>query len=102
MTCRMIWPVKRRGGEHRVFVDMSFFEVEEGREADFERDFANLIAHARDAEGCISSELVSLDEERRYGWVERWDSRESHNHFNQYLFGYLLPNQLDVLRFARR
>jgi quinol monooxygenase YgiN len=81
---------------------MSFFEVEEGAQAKFEADMAGLIAHARDAFGCLSSELVRLDEERRYAWVERWVSREAHNHFNQILFGQLLPQQPDLLSRAQR
>ena len=85
-----------------MFLDMSFFEVEEGAQATFEVDMAGIIAHARDAVGCLSSELARLDEERRYVWVERWVSREAHNHFNQILFGQLLPQQPDILRFARR
>lgn len=85
-----------------MFVDLSFFEVEEGHETVFEADMAGIIAHARDAVGCLSSELVRLDEEQRYLWVERWVSREAHNHFNQILFGQLLPQQPDILRVARR
>lgn len=85
-----------------MFVDVSFFEVEEGQLEQFERDFASIVVHARDAEGCISSELVRLDEERRYAWVERWATREAHNHFNQFLFGMLLPERPDLARYSRR
>ncbi|HET7037667.1 MAG TPA: antibiotic biosynthesis monooxygenase [Thermomicrobiaceae bacterium] len=85
-----------------MFVDVSFFEVEEGLGDLFERDFASVVAQAREAEGCISSELVRLDEERRYAWIERWASREEHNHFNQILFGMLLPERPDLARFAHR
>ena len=85
-----------------MFVDVSFFEVEEGQRDLFEHDFASIVAYAREAEGCVSSELVRLDEERRYAWVERWISREDHNHFNQVLFGLLLPERPDLARFSHR
>ena len=85
-----------------MFIDVSFFEVEEGKLDGFERDFASIIAHAREAEGNISSELIRLSEERRYAWVERWRTREDHNHFNQILFGMLLPERPDLARFSHR
>ena len=85
-----------------MFVDLSFFEVEEGKRELFEHDFAGIAAHAREAEGFISAELVRLDEELRYCWVERWRSREDHNRFNQLLFGLLLPERPDLARYSRR
>ncbi len=85
-----------------MFIDLSFFEVDEGMQLEFEQLFRVLIAAARDTEGCVSSELVRLDEEQRYVWVERWVSREAHNAFNQRLFGEILPRLPDVERYARR
>ncbi|GBD20701.1 hypothetical protein HRbin28_01146 [bacterium HR28] len=85
-----------------MFIDLSFFEVDEGMQPEFEQVFRVLIAAAREAEGCVSSELVRLDEEQRYVWVERWVSREAHNAFNQRLFGELLPRLPDFERYARR
>ncbi|GBD16243.1 hypothetical protein HRbin26_01138 [bacterium HR26] len=85
-----------------MFVDLSFFEVEEGMQHVFERAFRVLIEQARQADGCLSSELVRLDEDRRYVWVERWSSREAHNRFNQLLFGQLLPRLPDLERYAQR
>jgi hypothetical protein len=74
-----------------VFVDLSFFEVAEGHEERYERAFAAVVAEAGAAQGCLSSELVRLSEERYYCWVERWESREAHLAFNEFLFGELLP-----------
>jgi len=74
-----------------VFVDVSFFEVEAGHEERYERAFLRVVARAAEAEGCLSSELVRLSEERRYCWVERWRTREAHLEFNEFLFGELLP-----------
>lgn len=85
-----------------MFVDLSFFEVEEGMQHVFERAFRVLIEQARQSDGCLSSELVRLDEDRRYVWVERWSSREAHNRFNQLLFGQLLPRLPDLERYAQR
>jgi quinol monooxygenase YgiN len=85
-----------------MFVDVSFFEVEDGMSHEFERDFAPIVTRAREMDGCLSSELVKLDEENRYIWVERWRDREAHNDFNQILFGQLLPSIPDVLRYAAR
>lgn len=85
-----------------MFIDLSFFEIEEGRQADFERAFRLIIAAARDAEGCLSSELVRLDEDQRYVWVERWISREAHNAFNQHLFAEVLPRLRDFEQYSRR
>ncbi|MDW7981443.1 MAG: antibiotic biosynthesis monooxygenase family protein [Thermomicrobium sp.] len=85
-----------------MFIDLSFFEVADGMQPEFERSFRVLIAAARQADGCLSSELVRLDEEQRYVWVERWSSREAHNAFNERLFGELLPRMPDLERYARR
>ena len=74
-----------------MFVDLSFFEVSEGHEERYERAFAVVVAEAGAADGCLSSELVRLSEERYYCWVERWESREAHLTFNEFLFGQLLP-----------
>jgi Antibiotic biosynthesis monooxygenase len=74
-----------------VFVDLSFFEVAEGHEERYERAFAVVVTEAGGTPGCLSSELVRLSEERRYCWVERWESREAHLTFNEFLFGELLP-----------
>jgi hypothetical protein len=82
-----------------MFIDMSFFEVREGQAEPFESALLAVVARAREAEGCVSSDLVRLSEERRYCWVERWATREAHLAFNEYLFGVLLhsiPN-LDEL-----
>ncbi len=85
-----------------MFVDLSFFEVEEGMQPEFESAFRVLVAAAREAEGCLSSELVRLEEDRRYVWVERWTSRQAHNAFNERLFAELLPRLPDLERYARR
>jgi quinol monooxygenase YgiN len=85
-----------------MFIDVSFFEVKEGMGHEFERDFSPVVTRARETEGCLSSELVKLDEENRYVWVERWKDREAHNDFNQILFGQLLPSFPDLLRHATR
>lgn len=85
-----------------MFVDMSFFEVEEGLNAAFERDFGPIVHRAREADGCLSSELVQLNEENRYVWLERWTNREAHNDFNVVLFSQLLPGLPDVFRYAAR
>lgn len=85
-----------------MFIDVSFFEIEEGQQRTFERDFGALVVRSRETAGCISSELVRLDEERRYMWVERWATREAHNGFNEILFGQLLPSLPDFGRYATR
>jgi hypothetical protein len=74
-----------------MFVDLSFFEVAEGEEERFEQAFAAVVAQAREAEGCVTSDFVRLTEERVYCWVERWVSRDAHLRFNEFLFGELLP-----------
>ncbi|MBX5444877.1 antibiotic biosynthesis monooxygenase [Sphaerobacter sp.] len=85
-----------------MFVDISVFEVEEGMQGVFERDFLPVVERARAEQGCLSSELVRLEEERRYAWVERWESREQHNAFNEILFGQILPNLPDIGRYSTR
>ncbi|HEX7103370.1 MAG TPA: antibiotic biosynthesis monooxygenase [Nitrolancea sp.] len=85
-----------------MFIDLSFFEVEEGHQRSFERDFGTIVLRARDTTGCITSELVRLDEDFHYVWVERWDRREEHNAFNEILFGELLPSLPDIGRYASR
>lgn len=85
-----------------MFVDVSFFEVEEGMQRVFERDFRTVVERAREMAGCVSSELVKLSEVGRYAWVERWDTREEHNAFNEILFGQLLPSLPDFGRYATR
>ena len=85
-----------------MFVDVSFFEVEEGLHHIFERDFAPIVIRALEADGCLSSELVKLDEENRYAWLERWTDREAHNDFNVALFSQLLPSLPDIFRYAVR
>lgn len=85
-----------------MFIDLTFFEVDEGMQHVFEQAFRVIVQQAREAEGCLSSELVRLDEECRYVWVERWTTREAHNSFNQRLFGDILPRLPDLERVARR
>lgn len=85
-----------------MFVDVSFFEVEEGMQRVFERDFRGVVERAAREPGCISSELVKLDEDRHYAWVERWSTREGHKAFNEILFGQLLPAMPDFGRYATR
>ena len=85
-----------------MFVDLSFFEVEEGHQRSFERDFGTIVMRARESGGCLSSELVRMDEDYHYVWVERWDNREEHNAFTEILFGQLLPALPDIGRYANR
>lgn len=85
-----------------MFIDLSFFEVEEGHQRSFERDFGTIVVQARATTGCITSELVRMDEDYHYVWVERWDSREEHNAFNEILFGQLLPALPDIGHYASR
>lgn len=85
-----------------MFIDVSFFEVEEGMQRVFERDFRAVVERAAREPGCLSSELVKLDEDHHYAWVERWTTRESHNAFNEVLFGELLPGLPDFGRYATR
>lgn len=85
-----------------MFVDVSFFEVEDGFSHSFERDFGPIVTRAREADGCLSSELVKLNEDNRYAWVERWMSRETHNDFNVVLFSQILPGLPEFFRYAVR
>lgn len=85
-----------------MFVDISFFEIDEGTQRIFERDFGVIVARAGAEEGCLSSDLVRLDEDRRYAWVERWRSQAEHNAFNEILFGELLPRLPDFTRYTTR
>ncbi len=85
-----------------MFVDVSFFEVEEGMSHSFEREFGPIVTRAREADGCVSSELVKLNEDNRYAWLERWTDREAHNDFNVVLFSQILPGLPDIFRYAAR
>lgn len=85
-----------------MFVDVSFFEVEEGTQRRFERDFGQIVSHAGQIAECISSELVKLEDGRTYAWVERWTNVEDHNAFNEVLFAQLLPELPDFGRYATR
>jgi quinol monooxygenase YgiN len=85
-----------------MFVDLSYFEVEEGHQRSFERDFGTIVQQARETGGCITSELIRMDEDFHYVWVERWETREEHNSFNEILFGQLLPSLPDIGRYATR
>lgn len=85
-----------------MFLDISIFEVDEDMGPTFERDFRPIVERAQGMPGCLSSELIKLDEVGRYAWVERWASREEHNAFNEVLFGELLPRIPDIGRYARR
>ena len=85
-----------------MFIDVSFFDVEEGMQRVFERDFRGVVERAAREPGCLSSELVKLDEDHHYAWVERWTSRATHNTFNEILFGQLLPALPDFGRYATR
>ncbi|MBX6343235.1 MAG: antibiotic biosynthesis monooxygenase [Thermomicrobiaceae bacterium] len=85
-----------------MFVDISFFEVEEGMHRHFEQEFGPVVVRARQMPGCLSSELVKLDEPDRYAWVERWETRQAHAAFNEILFGQILPSIPDFGRYATR
>lgn len=74
-----------------TFVDLSFFEIADGHAEEFEAAFGAVVARAAAAAGCLTSELLRLNEEGFYCWVERWESREAHLAFNEFLFGELLP-----------
>lgn len=74
-----------------MFVDMSFFEVDEEYCEQFERIYGRITSNANAAEGCLSSELFRLTEERRYCWVERLVDRDAHQQFNEFLFGDIIP-----------
>lgn len=85
-----------------MFVDLSFFEVEEGHQRSFEREFGTIVKRASETNGCVTSELIRMDEDYHYVWVERWENREEHNNFNEILFGQLLPDLPDIGRYASR
>lgn len=85
-----------------MFIDLSHFEIEEGYQRTFEQQFGTIVVRARATPGCISSELVRLDGQRNYIWVERWATREEHDAFNEILFGQLLPSLPDFGRYATR
>ena len=74
-----------------MFVDMSFFEVDDAHAEMFEQVYGDITRNARSADGCLSSELVRLSEINRYCWVERWETRDAHQRFNEFLFGDLIP-----------
>lgn len=80
-----------------MFVDLSFFEVDDSYCEEFERLYGQITKDALDAEGCISSELVRLTEINRYVWVERWASRDHHQRFNEFLFGDIIPGLPDEM-----
>lgn len=74
-----------------MFVDLTFFEVVGEHIERFEIAYGSIIHEAREAEGCISSDLVRLSEVNRYCWVERWVNRDAHQRFNEFLFGDIIP-----------
>lgn len=74
-----------------MFVDMSFFEVDNAYRDQFEQVYGEIIRKALEAEGCLSSDLVRLSEVNRYCWVERWQTRDAHQRYNEFLFGDLIP-----------
>lgn len=80
-----------------MFVDMSFFEVESAFCGQFELVYGRITRNALQAEGCISSDLIRLSEVNRYCWVERWESRDAHQRFNEFLFGDLIPGLPDEM-----
>ena len=80
-----------------MFVDMSFFEVDDDYAEMFEQVYGDIIRKACDAEGCLSSDLIRLSEINRYCWVERWETRDAHQRFNEFLFGDLIPGLPDEL-----
>jgi quinol monooxygenase YgiN len=83
-------------------MDISFFEVEPGDEERFEREFGDIVAQALAAVGCRSSELIRLNEERRYCWLERWESRDAHQRFNEFLFDDIVPGHAELIDAVRR
>lgn len=80
-----------------MFVDMSFFQVDPAWCDQFETLYADVVHQARDAEGCISSDLIRLTEIDRYCWVERWVNRDAHQQFNEFLFGDIVPGLPDEM-----
>lgn len=94
---------RARGLGFRMFVDMSFLEVEPEHIARFENVYGEIVRRAAEAEGCISSDLVRLSEINRYCWVERWVSRDAHQQFNEFLFGDIIPGlPEDLMAYVRR
>lgn len=85
-----------------MFMDVSFFEVEPGDEERFELEFGDIVAQARSAAGCLSSELIRLNEERRYCWLERWASRDAHQRFNEFLFDDIIPGHAELIEAVHR
>lgn len=81
--------VEGRGQD--MFVDMSFFEVDSAYCGQFEQVYGDIVRKALDADGCLSSDLVRLSEVNRYCWVERWQTRDAHQRYNEFLFGDLIP-----------
>lgn len=80
-----------------MFVDMSFFEVDPDYCGLFEEVYGEVVRNARNAEGCISSDLIRLTEINRYCWVERWSSRDAHQQFNEFLWGDIIPGLPDEM-----
>lgn len=74
-----------------MFIDMSFFEVDDAHCDQFEQVYGNITRNALEAEGCLSSDLVRLTEINRYCWVERWETRDHHQRYNEFLFGDIIP-----------
>ena len=83
-------------------MDVSFFEVQPGDEERFELEFGDIVAQASHADGCLSSELIRLNEERRYCWLERWTDREAHQRFNEFLFDDIIPGHAELVEAVRR
>lgn len=80
-----------------MFVDMTFFEVDNTYREQFERLYGQITQQALATEGCISSDLVRLTEVNRYVWVERWTDRDAHQRYNEFLFGDIIPGLPDEL-----
>jgi quinol monooxygenase YgiN len=78
-----------------MFVDMTFFEVESAYCDQFELAYGEITRNARQAKGCISSDLIRLSEINRYCWVERWEDRDAHQRYNEFLFGDIIPGLPD-------
>jgi quinol monooxygenase YgiN len=74
-----------------MFVDMTYFEVDDAYCGQFEELYGEIIRKALDARGCLSSDLIRLSEVNRYCWVERWQTRDDHQRYNEFLFGDLIP-----------
>ena len=85
-----------------MFIDLTFFEVEAGDEQRFEAEFGDIVLQALRAPGCLSSELVRLNEERRYCWVERWEHRDAPQPFNEFLIDDIIPGHAELIEAVRR